>query len=173
MIVTPVSRSPAITARCTGAAPRYRGRSDAWTLIMPSRGICKHGLRQDLAVGGDDADVGAERGNSGSTTAGSLSVAGCSTGSRASIARALTGASDLLLAAPARPIGLRHHADDAVRRGEQRVERRHRELRRAEEHDRERRARHHFRPSTASGSCATIRSRLMPRSRSTNSVPSR
>ncbi len=35
MIVTPVVVSPAITARCTGAAPRYFGSSEACTLIMP------------------------------------------------------------------------------------------------------------------------------------------
>jgi hypothetical protein len=39
MIVTPVTAAPSITARCTGAAPRYRGRSDACTLIIPRRGI--------------------------------------------------------------------------------------------------------------------------------------
>ena len=33
--------SPAMTARCTGAAPRYRGSSEAWTLIIPSRGIAR------------------------------------------------------------------------------------------------------------------------------------
>ena len=32
MIVTPVSESPAMSARSTGAAPRQRGRSDGWTL---------------------------------------------------------------------------------------------------------------------------------------------
>ena len=39
MIVMPVSRSPASTARWIGAAPRYRGSSEPWTLISPSRGV--------------------------------------------------------------------------------------------------------------------------------------
>ena len=39
MIVTPVSSSPARMARATGAAPRHRGSSDAWTLIAPSFGM--------------------------------------------------------------------------------------------------------------------------------------
>ena len=33
---------PSITARCTGAAPRYSGSSDACTLIMPSLGIASN-----------------------------------------------------------------------------------------------------------------------------------
>ena len=38
MIVTPVSASPAMIARSTGAAPRQRGSSDGWTLrIGPKR----------------------------------------------------------------------------------------------------------------------------------------
>ena len=32
MIETPVSASPAMIARSTGAAPRQRGSSDGWTL---------------------------------------------------------------------------------------------------------------------------------------------
>ena len=36
MMVTPVSVSPAIIARSTGAAPRYFGRSEAWTFQAPS-----------------------------------------------------------------------------------------------------------------------------------------
>jgi hypothetical protein len=38
MIVTPVAPSPASSARSIGAAPRQRGRSDAWTLMQPWRG---------------------------------------------------------------------------------------------------------------------------------------
>ncbi len=53
----------------------------------------------------------------------------------ASRARALTGASVVLLAAAARPIGLRDDADDLVLRREERVEGRHGERRRPEEDD--------------------------------------
>src|SRR5258705_9512283 len=35
MIDTPVSVSPRMTAHCTGAAPRYFGNTDAWTLMQP------------------------------------------------------------------------------------------------------------------------------------------
>ena len=35
MIATPVSASPAMIARSTGAAPRQRGSSDGWTLSTP------------------------------------------------------------------------------------------------------------------------------------------
>ena len=38
MSVIPVSRSPRTMAHVTGAAPRYFGRSDAWTFTHPSRG---------------------------------------------------------------------------------------------------------------------------------------
>ena len=34
MIATPVSPSPAMIARSIGAAPRQRGSSDGWTLII-------------------------------------------------------------------------------------------------------------------------------------------
>ena len=39
MMLTPVSLSPDSIARCTGAAPRHRGRRDAWTLMQPNLGI--------------------------------------------------------------------------------------------------------------------------------------
>ena len=37
----PVTASPAMIARCTGAAPRQRGSSEAWTLRQPSRGASR------------------------------------------------------------------------------------------------------------------------------------
>ncbi|MNE39746.1 hypothetical protein D3C80_1337130 [compost metagenome] len=37
--VTPLSLSPASTARWIGAAPRQRGSSEAWLLMQPRRGI--------------------------------------------------------------------------------------------------------------------------------------
>ena len=44
MIVTPLISSPARIARWIGAAPRQRGRSEAWTLMQPSRGASRIGL---------------------------------------------------------------------------------------------------------------------------------
>jgi hypothetical protein len=38
MTVMPVSVWPSRITRCTGAAPRYSGNSDAWALIMPNFG---------------------------------------------------------------------------------------------------------------------------------------
>ncbi|MCY1515450.1 hypothetical protein D9M68_500370 [compost metagenome] len=37
--VTPLSASPASTARWIGAAPRQRGSSEAWLLMQPRRGM--------------------------------------------------------------------------------------------------------------------------------------
>ena len=59
MTVAAVSASPAMMARWIGAAPRQRGSAEACRLRQPSRGRRQHGLRQDQAVGDDDADVGA------------------------------------------------------------------------------------------------------------------
>ena len=38
-MVTPVSRSPLRTAQLMGAAPRYWGRRDEWTLMMALEGM--------------------------------------------------------------------------------------------------------------------------------------
>ena len=43
-IVTPVSSSPAMSARSTGAAPRQRGRSDGWTLSQSARSSSAAGI---------------------------------------------------------------------------------------------------------------------------------
>ena len=58
MIVTPVSTSPAMSARSTGAAPRQRGRSDGCTFSQ-SRSPSS-GLGDDEAVRDGDDVVGAE-----------------------------------------------------------------------------------------------------------------
>ena len=39
MMVTPVMASPANSARCIGAAPRHRGKSEAWMLKQPKWGM--------------------------------------------------------------------------------------------------------------------------------------
>ena len=41
MVVTPVVLSPCTIAHAIGAEPRCLGRSDAWTLIVPSGGISR------------------------------------------------------------------------------------------------------------------------------------
>ena len=41
MMETPVSASPSSTAHWMGAAPRYLGRSDAWTLMEPYFGTSR------------------------------------------------------------------------------------------------------------------------------------
>ena len=56
----------------------------------------------------------------------------------------MTGASLVSLAAAARPVRLRDHADDAMARAEERVEGRHGECRRAEEDDAQRTRRSPF-----------------------------
>ncbi len=43
--VAPVRSSPAMIARCTGAAPRQAGSSEKCRLIQPSRGHCSSGSR--------------------------------------------------------------------------------------------------------------------------------
>ena len=40
-VVTPVCVSPRAMAHCTGAAPRYSGGGEAWTLMMPCGGISR------------------------------------------------------------------------------------------------------------------------------------
>ena len=61
MMVTPLTSSPARIARWIGAAPRQRGRSEAWTLTQPALGASRIALRKDQPVGGDDGEIGVER----------------------------------------------------------------------------------------------------------------
>ncbi len=60
--VAAVSVSPAITARWTGAAPRYAGRSEKCRFTQPSRGASRAG-RGAGAVGDDHPEVRLERGD--------------------------------------------------------------------------------------------------------------
>src|SRR5262249_16076961 len=78
-----------------------------------------------------------------------------------------------VMASAARAIRLGNGSDDAVARSEQRVERRDGERGRPEEHDAQGAARYHFPVRVSFLIFRTMMSRLMPRSRSTNSVPSR
>ena len=61
MIETPVSASPAMIARSTGAAPRQRGSSDGWTLSI-SKSL-QQGLLDERAERAHDDDVGLGRGD--------------------------------------------------------------------------------------------------------------
>ena len=53
---TPVTSSPAMIARSTGAAPRHRGSSEKWRLIIGSR--AEHVRLDQLAEGDDDSELG-------------------------------------------------------------------------------------------------------------------
>ena len=50
MIVTPVSASPAMSARSTGAAPRQRGRSDGWTFSQSRSSSTSSGTMSPYAT---------------------------------------------------------------------------------------------------------------------------
>ena len=65
MMVTPVSASPASSARSIGAAPRQRGSSEAWTLRQPRRGAASTAARQDQPIGRDHRGIEPERGEGG------------------------------------------------------------------------------------------------------------
>ena len=99
-------------------------------------------LREDLAVGSDDAEVGAEARKRVERTPDPSGARGCSTGSPAPSASSFTGACRLL-PAPARAVRLRHDPDDLVARLEQRLERGRGKSGCAEENDRKRRRSYH------------------------------
>ena len=61
-VVAPVTSSPAISARCTGAAPRQAGSSEKCRLTQPCGGHVERGARHEGAVGDDRAAVGGELG---------------------------------------------------------------------------------------------------------------
>ena len=61
MIVTPVVVSPCSMARWIGAAPRYFGRIEAWTLRNPCAGIGQQCGGKNPSVRDDDAGVRMQR----------------------------------------------------------------------------------------------------------------
>ena len=129
-----------MTARCTGAAPRWRGSSDACTLMRPSGGVSSTAAGRILPYAATTPRIRAARPEGGEER---LVLQPLRLQHRdAVLARAtlLDRAFADLLAAAARPVGLRDDADDGVARGEQRLQRRHGEVRRAEEHEAERAA---------------------------------
>ena len=89
MIETPVSASPAIIARSTGAAPRQRGSSDGWTLrIGPKR------LSSGSLMSAPNAQSSRTSGSAAamrSTLSGSLAFSGWKTSIPSSRAASATG----------------------------------------------------------------------------------
>ena len=61
IVVTPVTVSPFATAQLIGAAPRYFGSSEAWTLTQPYLGQVKDRFRNDLAITNNDNCFGNDR----------------------------------------------------------------------------------------------------------------
>ena len=61
----PGRASPAISACCTGAAPRHAGSSEKCRLIQPCTGRREQRLPHEPAVRDDHAEVGLERGDPG------------------------------------------------------------------------------------------------------------
>ena len=59
--LTPASASPARMVAATGAAPRWRGRSDGWTFSGWTRRGLEQAARHELAVGHQQEAVGPER----------------------------------------------------------------------------------------------------------------
>ena len=102
---------------------------------MPRGGTRQHLGPEDMAVGHDDAEVGLEPAQAGGEDVADRAL-GLQDGMPAACGGGLDGRRDQGGAGAAlRPVGLGHHADDLVPLPEQRPERRHRELRRAEEDD--------------------------------------
>ena len=136
----------------------------------PGRG--EHGIGEDFPVRRDDSQIGAQCGER-SQEPGIRQPIGLKKRQPCRGGADLDGRGGRLLTTAARAIGSRHDADDVMVRPQQRVERRHGEVRRAEEHEPQPVNRHHLPARVSFLILLTIRSRLMPRSRSTNSVPSR
>ena len=173
MIVTPVSVSPSITARCTGAAPRYFGSSDACTLIMPEARHVRAARRESAARrrrprrgrAPQRASVACDVRVAQASRA-AAPAAPCSTRQRLD-----RRVGDLLAAAP-RPIGLRDDAETAWREPSSASSVGTANCGVPKKTTRERAA-HHLPARASFWILRTIRSFCRPRSRSTNSVPSR
>src|SRR5262245_15847696 len=101
MIEMPVSGSPASSVRWIGAAPRQRGRSEAWMLIAPRRGISSTACGRIRPYAATTNASGASA-RSPSCTAGVFSVGGCRTGIPRRAAACLTA---LAAATSPRPAG--------------------------------------------------------------------
>ena len=132
----------------------------------------EHGVGENLSVRGDDAEIGPE-GCQACHELWILEALGLNDRHIGGVRSRFYGTSGDVMAAATRPIGLRDDAHHRMRRREERVERRHRECRRPEKHDAQGAAPYHLPARDSFLILRTIRSRLMPRRRSTKSVPSR
>ena len=174
MMVMPVSASPAITARCTGAAPRYFGQQRSVDVDHAEPRDAQERVRQDPPVRGDDAEVGPERGHRREKLVFLEPGRAEAPERRRATASSLVGVAATRWPRPFGRSGCDTTADDLRgRRLEEGRQRRHRELRRAEVDDSQRRRRHHRPARFSLWIFRTIRSLLIPRSRSMNTVPSR
>ena len=132
----------------------------------------QHHVGDDPAVGRDDAEVGVERAE-GRQEAFVLQPLGLQHRNAALDGELLHATGRQMMATAARTVRLRDHAHDDVPARQQGSQRRHGELGRAEERDAQRRVRHHWPARFILWILRRICWRLMPRSRSTNVVPSR
>ena len=124
MMHTPVPRSPAMIARWIGAAPRHRGRSEAWMFRHPRRGA-RAPARQDQPVGDDHSQSASSAANSPAPAPFRLRVAHRQA---QRLGPACTGLGRGPLAAARRAGRLAVDRGDLVPGRDQRVERRHREI---------------------------------------------
>ena len=133
----------------------------------------QHRIGQDLAVRSDDAEIGIQRPQALEKSV--VTQAGRLQDGQAELFGKLFDRSRLrMLATPARSIGLRDDSDNRMPRIVQGLKSGNREFWSAEEDDPQRRGRrHHFPARAILRIFLTIRSRLMPRTRSRNSFPSR
>jgi hypothetical protein len=109
-------------ARWIGAAPRQRGSRLAWMFRQPCARRVEHRLRQDQAIGDDDADIGPERGEV-RLRLGRFQADRVPHGQAQRLGPHLHGARAVLLAAPGGSRRLAIDAGDLVPRIDQRVQR--------------------------------------------------
>ena len=111
-------------AQATGAAPRYAGSSEPWTLMPPWGGDGQHLSREALAVGGHDEQVGGQ-GAQGGHHFGALDALRLQHGDGLFLGDGLHAAARLARGAAflsGGAVGLGDQADDGVRAGEQGLE---------------------------------------------------
>ena len=138
----------------------------------PRRG--EHGVGEDLPVGGDDAESASSAASAVEEGRDPSAVSGCSTGRPRCERPRLDRRVGRLLAAAARPIRLRDDADDRDARDASSASSVGTANAGVPKNTTRSGARAHHLPARVSFRILrTMRSRLMPRSRSTNSVPSR
>ncbi len=134
MIETPVSVSPERMDHWIGAAPRWRGSSDACTLMQPCGGRSRIDRRRIRPYAATTIRSGRQARSAGST-AGSRRRFGLEHGQSVGQRELLHGRGGSREAAPAWPIGLADDADHRIAPRDQRVEAGAREGGRAHEDD--------------------------------------